>query len=86
MKSPYTKEDYYSPGWLLRADQVKMLDSFTCQHCTSKKNLTVHHKIYFEDREIWEYEDEHLITLCWECHKAQHYDSAIDNHIMNHHG
>lgn len=83
MKSLYSNYLYYSPGWQQKAGEIKALDNYTCQHCGSNNNLTVHHKRYDPDKEIWEYEYEDLITLCWECHKAQHYDSAVDKYIMN---
>lgn len=31
--------------------------------------LNVHHKLYIIDREIWEYDDDDLITLCQKCYK-----------------
>ena len=83
MKSPYPNHLYYSPGWIERARQTKALDGYACQHCGSQYNLTVHHKRYDPYKEIWEYVDEDLITLCWDCHKAQHYDSAVDKYKMN---
>lgn len=31
--------------------------------------LNVHHKLYIIDREIWEYDDDDLITLLTKCYK-----------------
>lgn len=34
--------------------------------------LHVHHKLYIENREPWQYKDENLITLCSDCHAEIH--------------
>lgn len=38
--------------------------------------LNVHHKVYFRNRDIWDYQDDQLITLCENCH---HYIHSLDN-------
>lgn len=40
-------------------------------------NLHVHHKYYRKGLLAWEYPDEALITLCWDCHEALHENSVI---------
>ena len=79
MKSPYNQEQYYSPGWRQRAEEIKALDGNACQFCGSHKRLTVHHWRYDEDLDIWDYEDCDLITLCWDCHQNEHYYTSIEN-------
>jgi 5-methylcytosine-specific restriction endonuclease McrA len=39
--------------------------------------LQVHHKKYIGDREIWEYDDNDLITLCKKCHSDLHSNYEI---------
>ena len=39
--------------------------------------LHVHHKLYFLNTFPWDYEDEHLITLCNYCHTNLHSNTAI---------
>lgn len=34
--------------------------------------LNVHHKIYYKNRKLWDYEDDCLITLCEDCHHYVH--------------
>ena len=34
--------------------------------------LNVHHKIYYRNRDIWDYQDDCLITLCEDCHHYVH--------------
>ena len=41
--------------------------------------LNVHHKRYIIGREIWDYDDEELITLCQNCHQEIH--SSLDIEI-----
>lgn len=47
-------------------------DEFACRECYSvTKTLNVHHLVYMPGKEVWEYPDEHLITLCEGCHETQ---------------
>lgn len=39
--------------------------------------LQVHHKRYVENKEIWDYQDSDLITLCKECHSLIHENISI---------
>lgn len=34
--------------------------------------LNVHHKIYFRNRNLWDYPDDYLVTLCENCHHYIH--------------
>jgi hypothetical protein len=40
--------------------------------------LQVHHKRYIEGRELWDYNDNDLITLCKQCHTSLHLNEPID--------
>lgn len=39
--------------------------------------LQVHHRRYFENRDIWDYNDIELITMCKECHTNYHIKNPI---------
>ena len=57
-------------------------DEFTCQGCGDKDStLNVHHLRYIKGRNVWDYDDLILITLCESCHELNHseYDSEFDN-------
>lgn len=59
-----------SPKWQKKRLEILQRDEFTCINCDSTdKNLQVHHTIYINDRNPWEYEDFQLITLCEDCHE-----------------
>ena len=64
------------PRWQKRRLEIMERDNFTCQICGSGLNdgepLNVHHKKYINGKEIWEYSDGMLITLCEKCHKKVH--------------
>lgn len=44
--------------------------------------LNVHHKLYIIDREIWDYDDGDLITLCQKCHQLLHSSEEIEIPIV----
>lgn len=41
------------------------------------KNLHIHHTYYQIGKLAWEYPDNALITLCWQCHESLHKNSII---------
>ncbi|MBK6482221.1 MAG: hypothetical protein IPG01_03595 [Chitinophagaceae bacterium] len=45
--------------------------------------LQVHHKRYIQGRDLWDYNDSDLITLCKECHKAFHQQYEIPLYDLN---
>jgi hypothetical protein len=58
------------PRWQKRRLEIMERDEFTCQSCFNKKDtLNVHHRIYYKDRDLWDYNDDELETLCDRCHK-----------------
>jgi hypothetical protein len=64
------KNGYYKQEWKERSLEIQKRDCFTCQICGAKDvPLSVHHKRYEKDRQLWDYDDEYLITLCWDCHE-----------------
>lgn len=68
--------EYESFQWQIVSAKIKIRDGFKCQVCGSNDKLEVHHKFYFPDRKIWDYDSDTLITLCRNCHDAEHI--AID--------
>jgi 5-methylcytosine-specific restriction endonuclease McrA len=47
-----------------------------CQKCLSKQSLEAHHLAYVYGRKPWEYPDEWLVALCYNCHKQETKDTA----------
>jgi len=67
------KEQLKHPYWQRKRLEILERDNFMCCICMdTKKTLHVHHKIYKENRKVWEYEDNELITLCEDCHNKIH--------------
>jgi len=57
------------PRWQKKRAKILKRDKWTCLYCELKdKPLHVHHYFYNDDGP-WETRDEHLITLCADCHK-----------------
>ena len=67
------KEQYLSPKWQKRRLEILQRDGFKCRHCGSDdKTLHVHHHRYIKGRNVWEYDDSELMTLCDSCHEVEH--------------
>lgn len=48
-------------------------DGFKCCSCgDTKSTLNVHHTVYNFNFEPWEYQENHLRTLCQSCHELTH--------------
>ena len=58
--------------WWLKSVQIKLRDDFRCQRCGSGLELNVHHHIYESHRRYDDYPGNYLITLCQNCHLAEH--------------
>lgn len=43
-----------------------------CWACETTEYLQVHHLVYRDDREPWEYEPHEVRVLCCDCHKSIH--------------
>ena len=41
------------------------------------KGLHIHHKYYQKEKLPWQYPNDALITLCWECHENLHKNTKI---------
>ncbi len=65
-------EQLKHPEWQKKRLLIFQRDNFTCRFCGEKEmQLHVHHIIYLQGYAPWEYKDEHLITLCEECHQDE---------------
>lgn len=45
-------------------------------------SLHVHHKYYVEGRLPWEYDDDILITYCFECHRKWHEENDVKSFAL----
>ena len=62
-----------SPQWQRKRLEIFNRDNFTCQCCKSKnKELHVHHLQYKKGVLPQDYENEMLVTLCFDCHDFAH--------------
>jgi 5-methylcytosine-specific restriction endonuclease McrA len=61
-----------SDDWKKKRMVILNRDGFKCTTCNCKRNLQVHHKIYIQGKNPWEYKDHCLITLCKDCHEKHH--------------
>lgn len=69
------KEQYLDPRWQKKRLLILERDDWTCQCCYSKENtLNVHHRIYITDKDLWDYPDDLLVTLCVDCHESEKED------------
>lgn len=81
------KKTYYeqlkSPRWQERRLSIMERDNFTCQECgDTESELNVHHKVYIENRNAWDYPNPMLITLCEPCHKKIHAQMNAINEMI----
>lgn len=66
--------NYYGVGKAIEFLKEKKLESLEWDYIF---NLHVHHKYYQSNLKAWEYPDESLITLCWDCHEELHKNTLI---------
>jgi hypothetical protein len=72
-------EKLRDPRWQRKRLEIMKRDDFACMNCKSKdKTLVVHHRVYINGREPWEYENHSLETLCEECHNRIHSQHEIN--------
>lgn len=59
--------------WNTKRLSILKRDKFTCRICgATHETLCVHHKYYIFDAYPWEYNDDALVTLCYNCHYLIH--------------
>lgn len=57
------------PLWQKKRLEIMRRDKWKCKKCgDDETTLNVHHKLYINGNDPWEYENEDLITLCEDCH------------------
>lgn len=65
-------EKLRDPRWQKKRLEILSRDEWTCQFCGDKEStLNVHHLIYEQNKNPWEYQDYFLITLCEGCHESE---------------
>ncbi|MGN8035811.1 HNH endonuclease [Chitinophaga sp. 22321] len=68
----------FHPNWKAKRKEILHRDMHRCVHCSSDKDLQVHHRQYHfiaseqKFRLPWEYPGHLLITLCESCHSKGH--------------
>ena len=67
------QEQLQDPRWTKRREEIIERDRGTCKICKrTDVELNVHHRRYAHGRDVWDYPDHELETLCSECHRAYH--------------
>lgn len=68
----YAKQ-WLDPRWQKRRLEIMQRDEFSCTECGAEdKTLNVHHVYYTRGADVWNYPDHALLTLCNDCHEAEH--------------
>jgi len=69
------KKSWKNKKWYEFAEKVKKRDGYKCLKCErydGEITLQVHHKVYRENKEPWEYALSDCISLCKGCHAVEH--------------
>lgn len=57
------------PRWQKKRLAILERDGWTCTSCECEtRTLHVHHRVAYDGRDPWDYDDSELQTLCWYCH------------------
>lgn len=66
-------EKLRDPRWQKKRLEIMEIHDFQCELCQSENSpLNVHHKVYFKNKEPWEYKNHQLSCLCESCHQIEH--------------
>lgn len=69
MKKIEYKDQYKHPLWQKKRLEILKRDNFRCCSCGVEGGiLHVHHGYYEINKNIWEYDNLTLVSLCEECH------------------
>ncbi len=61
------------PRWKVFKETFMNRSDGTCQICHKRsRNLDIHHKLYIEGKNLWDYPDRLLQVLCGDCHDRWH--------------
>jgi len=65
-------EKLKDPRWQKKRLKILERDEFSCQQChCDEDTLNVHHVLYRQDADPWDYDESELITLCKYCHEEE---------------
>lgn len=69
------KDQYNSEKWEKKRREIYRRDNWHCRICdVTRVKLNAHHLYYDKDKNIWDYDNECLVTLCDNCHDKIHDD------------
>ena len=78
-KSSYA-EKLKDPRWQKKRLEIFERDEWYCQSCCrDDQTLVVHHLVYRNGADPWDYEDHELLTLCADCHEIWHEEMPMAN-------
>lgn len=60
------------PRWKAKRDEIIARDGAHCRFCGQMDDLHVHHILYEENTDPWDYDESYLITVCGFCHNRIH--------------
>jgi hypothetical protein len=82
MKKQSTYSDLLKdPRWQKKRDEIINRDSHRCRLCGRIEDLEVHHILYEENTDPWDYDENYLITVCEFCHNRIHSQLAENSHL-----
>lgn len=68
-------EQYKDPRWEKKRLEIYRRDLWQCRKCNATNiKLNAHHLYYERGLNIWEYDNDALVTLCDKCHFQIHTD------------
>ena len=67
--------------WEDKRIHILKRDGNHCKLCGSYENLHVHHILYEEDTDPWDYDENYLITVCEFCHNRIHSQMQQNSHL-----
>jgi hypothetical protein len=64
-------EKLRDPRWQRKRLEILERSEFSCDACgDSESELHIHHLLYQKGKDPWDYNDQHLLALCKDCHEA----------------
>lgn len=80
-----TKDQYkillQSSKWKSKRALILKRDGYRCVKCGNPNYLQVHHTYYLLGNKPWQYPNDCLLTLCNDCHEAEHSGKDITSFI-----
>jgi hypothetical protein len=78
------KEQLTHHNWQRKRLEIFQRDNFACRICGKKDiQIHVHHICYLKNKNINDYHNNLLITLCSECHENETYEGMINIYSQN---